>query len=207
MWSRPFERLGVAALVLAVNLACGGAAVSGNPPIPDDAPRVSIETSHGTIVIGLYADLVPGTVENFLAYVDAGFFDGTAFHRVIPNYMIQGGGYIPRGGGQFQRKDRRPPIALETESGLKNLRGAVSMARGGMPDTASSEFFINLADNQRLDRLGEVEVGYAVFGVVLEGMEVVDAIAAVETHLVPAFPRERATPVEDIVIRSVRRQN
>ncbi len=181
--------------------------MSGNPPIATDAPRVSIETDHGTIVIGLYEDLAPVTVENFLAYVDAGFFDGTAFHRVIPGYMIQGGGYIPRGGGQFQRKDRRPAIPLETETGLKNLRGTVSMARGGMPDTASSEFFINLADNQRLDRLGEVEVGYAVFGVVLEGMDAVDAIAAVETQVVPSFPNERATPVGDVIIRSARRQN
>ena len=100
-----------------------------------------------------------------------------------------------------------PSIVLESDNGLKNLRGAVSMARGEMPDTATSEFFIGLVDNQRLDRLGEVQLGYAVFGAVLEGMDVVDAIAVVETQVVLAFPRERATPVEDVIIRSMRRQD
>ena len=181
--------------------------MNNNPAVPDDAPRVVIETSLGNIVIGLYEEQSPTTVANFLSYVDAGFFDGTAFHRVIPGFMIQGGGYVPQGDGRFESKDRMPSIVLESDNGLKNLRGAVSMASGEMPDTATSEFFIGLVDNQRLDRLGEVQLGYAVFGAVLEGMDVVDAIAVVETQVVLAFPRERATPVEDVIIRSMRRQD
>jgi len=180
--------------------------VNRNPPLPDDAPRVVIETTKGTIVIGLYEEIAPITVENFLRYVDAGFYSNTVFHRVIPDFMIQGGGFVHQN-DQYQPKETFPPIPLESDTGLKNLRGTVAMARRGAPDTATAQFFVNLVDNQRLDRLGEVELGYAVFGVVLEGMEVVDAIAAVDTRIVPAFPNERATPVEDVVIRSVRRQD
>jgi len=179
------QACGLALALLAAGCAPDGT-VYGNPPLPEDAPRVVIETDFGDIVVGLYEEQSPITVENFLAYVDAGFFDGTAFHRVLPGFMIQGGGYIARQGARFQRKDRRPPIALEAGNGLVNARGSLAMARGGMPDTASSEFFINLVDNQRLDRLGDVELGYAVFGVVIEGMEVVDTIAAVETEVSPA---------------------
>jgi len=184
--------------------------VYGNPPLPDDAPRVVIETNHGDILIGLYEEQSPITVANFLAYVDAGFFDGTSFHRVIPDFMIQGGGWVALSDLRLERKDDRlPNIPLESDNGLKNARGSVAMARGGMPDTASSEFFINLVDNQRLDRFGQVELGYAVFGVVLEGMDVVDAIATVETDVSPDLPPpgEPAAPVEPVVIRSVRRQS
>lgn len=203
------RKLGCAALsMLVVAAACTtDSNVNDNPAVPDDAPRVVIETSHGDIVIGLYEEQSPITVANFLAYVDAGFFDGTAFHRVIPGFMIQGGGWVPQGDGRFQSKERMPSIVLESDNGLKNLRGTVTMARAGMPNTATSEFFINLLDNQRLDRLGDVEPGYAVFGVVLEGMDIVEAIAVVPTQVVLTFPNERATPVEDVIIRSVRRQD
>lgn len=202
------QACGLALALLAAGCGADGT-VYGNPAPPDDAPRVVIETDFGNIVVGLYEEQAPISVDNFLAYVDAGFFDGTAFHRVLPGFMIQGGGYIAREGARFQRKDRRPTIALESGNGLVNARGAVAMARGGMPDTASSEFFINLVDNQRLDRLGDVELGYAVFGAVIEGMEVVDTIAAVETEVSPDFtpPGEKAAPVEDVVIRSIRRVN
>jgi cyclophilin family peptidyl-prolyl cis-trans isomerase len=123
----------------------------------------------------------------------------------MSGYMIQGGGFV-RQGGQFLRKPPRPPILLESDKGLKNVRGTIAMARRDVPlDSATDMFFINLVDNQRLDRLGDVQVGYAVFGVVLEGMDVVDAIAEVEVDLVPPFP-EPATPVEDVVIRSIRRR-
>lgn len=195
----------VSVLLLVIAGCAPGASVYENPPLPDDAPRVVIETEFGDIVVGLYEEQSPITVANFLAYADAGFFDGTAFHRVIPGFMVQGGGYIPQGAG-FQSKERRPTISLESDNGLKNLRGTIAMARGGMPDTASSEFFINLVDNQRLDRLGDVNLGYAAFGVVLEGMDVVDAIAAVETEMRPPFS-EPATPVEEVLIISLRRQN
>ncbi len=187
--------------------ACGGGdTVNGNPPLPDDAPRVVIETSLGEIVVGLYQEHSPVTVANFLNYVETGFYEGTVFHRVMPGFMIQGGGFVPQGDG-YRSKERLAPIELESDNGLKNLRGTVAMARLPTPaDSASSEFFVNLVDNQRLDRLGDVELGYAVFGVVIEGMDVVDAIAAVETTMRRPFP-EPATPVEHVFIRSVRPQN
>jgi cyclophilin family peptidyl-prolyl cis-trans isomerase len=195
----------VLALLLLAAGCNPGADVGSNPPLADDAPRVVIETQFGNIVVGLYEEHSPLTVANFLAYVEAGFYEGTVFHRVMPGFMIQGGGYVPQGDG-YLYKDRLPPIALESDNGLKNLRGTVSMARLPTPaDSASSEFFVNLVDNQRLDRLGDVELGYAVFGVVLEGMDVVDAIAAVETTMRRPFP-EPATPVEHVFIRSVRRR-
>lgn len=216
MWSRPTEGVGESltrkpaerrALLLACLVVAAAACSleSGTyQGLPENAPRVVIETDLGAIVVGLYEERAPLTVANFLSYVDAGHYDGTVFHRVMPGFMIQGGGYVRDAGGRFRRSETRAPIALEADTGLRNLRGAVSMARLDWPDTARDEFFINLVDNQRLDRLGEVQLGYAVFGAVLEGMEVVDAIAAVETHLVPEFT-EPTTPVRDVVIRSVRR--
>lgn len=211
MWSKPTSApasavLRTLACVLAL-LASGcaaGTSVDTNPPLTDDAPRVVIETNFGSITVGLYAEQAPISVANFLNYVEQGFFDGTSFHRVIPGFMIQGGGYVPTGRLTFERKERMPTIALESDNGLKNFRGTVAMARGGMADSATSEFFINLVDNQRLDRLGDVNLGYAVFGVVLEGMDVVDAIAAVEADFSPQFPTEPAAPIEDVLILSVR---
>jgi peptidyl-prolyl cis-trans isomerase A (cyclophilin A) len=202
--------IALALVALAVVAACSPAENAyENPPLPGDAPRVVIATNHGDIIAGLYDELAPVTVANFLRYVDDGFFDGTAFHRVMPGFMIQGGGYIPLPDGTYRRKDRLPTIKLESDNGLKNLRGTLAMARGGAPDTASSEFFINLVDNQRLDRFGEVNLGYAVFGVVLEGMGVVDEIAAVDTVISPTFAQsgERAAPVESVIIRTIRRLN
>jgi len=200
--------LALAALVFMV--ACGsGESAYENPPLPDDAPRVVIETNHGDIVVGLYQERSPITVANFLQYVDEHFYDGTSFHRVLPGFMIQGGGFVALDNLRFQPKQRRPNIPLESDNGLKNVRGTLAMARGGMPDTASSEFFINLVDNQRLDRLGDVNLGYAVFGTVLEGMDVVDEIAAVDTAVSPDFAQmgERAAPIDPVIIRSIRRQN
>jgi len=202
---RHFEAaLGCAALLLLAAACNPEAGVNANPPLPDDAPRVVVETSLGNLVIGLYEDVAPLTAANFLRYVDAGFYEDTVFHRVIPGFMVQGGGFVHRG-DRYLPKETFPPIALESDKGLKNLRGTVAMARRD-PNSATSQFFVNLVDNQRLDRLGDVELGYAVFGVVVDGMDVVDAIAAVETELRPPFP-EPATPVEDVVIRSVRRQD
>ena len=181
-----------------------------NPPLSEDAPRVVVETSLGSFVIGLFAEQAPVTVANFLSYVETGHFEGTVFHRVMPGFMIQGGGF-KKPGDQYRRNEVREPIALESDTGLKNYRGAVSMARTPQPDSASDQFFVNLVHNQFLDRLGDVEIGYAVFGQVLEGMEVVDAIAAVQTHapnpgaVVGAPPFDQPTvPVEDVVILSIR---
>jgi cyclophilin family peptidyl-prolyl cis-trans isomerase len=204
-----WRRIAPALIALVAAGACGpGAGVYENPPLPDDAPRVVIETNHGDIVVGLYEEQSPITVANFLQYVDEHFYDGTSFHRVIPGFMIQGGGFVALDDLRFQPKRRRPSIPLESDNGLKNVRGSLAMARGGAPDTASSEFFINLVDNQRLDRLGDVNLGYAVFGMVIEGMDVVDEIAAVETAMSPTFAQmgERAAPVEPVIIRTIRRQ-
>ena len=174
-------------------------------PVPEDAPHVVVETSLGRIVIGLYEEQAPITTRNFLSYVDSEFYDGTLFHRVIPNFMIQGGGFVRNEDGMLQGKLPRPPIISESDNGLKNLRGTLTMARSNDPDSATAQFFVNLVDNQRLDRLGDVNVGYTVFGLVVEGMDVVDAIAAVNTHHEPPLlPQEAPVPDEDVVIRSVR---
>ena len=183
-----------------------------NPAFPEDAPRVVVETSLGSFVIGLYDEQAPVTVANVLSYVDAQHFDNTVFHRIMPGFMIQGGGFV-RSNEQFVRNEVGPPIVLESDTVLKNYRGAVSMARTGQPDSASDQFFVNLSHNQFLDRLGNVELGYAVFGQVIEGMDVIDAIAAVDTHVpnpgsvvgAPPFS-EPTVPVEDVVILSIRGQ-
>jgi len=142
-------------------------------------PQVTLETSKGTIVLELYPEKAPKTVENFLAYVESGFFDGTIFHRVIPDFMVQGGGMT----ADMQKKDTNPPIQNEADNGLTNDRGTVAMARTGDPHSATAQFFINSKDNTFLNHTGKDVKGwgYAVFGKVIEGMEVVDAISAVQT--------------------------
>jgi cyclophilin family peptidyl-prolyl cis-trans isomerase len=142
-------------------------------------PQVTLETSKGTIVLELYPEKAPKTVENFLAYVESGFFDGTIFHRVIPDFMVQGGGMT----ADMHKKDTNPPIQNEADNGLTNDRGTVAMARTGDPHSATAQFFINSKDNTFLNHTGKDVKGwgYAVFGKVIEGMEVVDAISAVQT--------------------------
>jgi peptidyl-prolyl cis-trans isomerase A (cyclophilin A) len=149
----------------------------------------------GEFVIELDPQHAPLSVENFEQYARDGFYDGTIFHRVIAGFIIQGGGYAP----DLQLKSTRPPIALESQSGLRNVRGTVAMARTTDPDSATSQFFVNLADNRALDATLE-EPGYAVFGVVVAGMEVVDAIALVETHSVGSLAD---VPVDAVLIDSV----
>ncbi|MCY3591192.1 MAG: peptidylprolyl isomerase [Acidobacteria bacterium] len=163
----------------------------------DSPPRVALETSHGTIVLELDPEKAPITVENFLDYVDRGWYDGTIFHRTIEDFMIQGGGFT----SDLQKKITRPPIQNEAGNGLSNVRGSVAMARTQELHSATAQFFINHADNESLDSYGG---GYAVFGKVVEGMEVVDAIATVEVNR-PGQLSE-AQPVETIVIKSVKRQ-
>ena len=205
-WERCTRALLLAIASLIVS-SCTPEGVEGSVPLPEDAPLVVLETSMGRIVIGLYEEHAPVTATNFLGYVNSEFYDGTLFHRVIPNFMIQGGGFVRDGGGPLTGKPTRPPIVSESDNGLKNLRGTLTMARGGDPDSATAQFFINLVDNQRLDRFGQVNPGYAVFGLVVEGMDVVDAIAAVDTHSEPPVhpPGEVPVPDEDVVIHSVRR--
>jgi cyclophilin family peptidyl-prolyl cis-trans isomerase len=137
---------------------------------------ITLTTSHGDILIELHANEAPVTVENFLAYVDAGHFDGTIFHRVIPGFMVQGGGFE----ANMNQKATRDPIKNEADNGLKNKRGTLSMARTSDVNSATSQFFINLTDNVFLDH-GSRDFGYAVFASVVDGMDVVDAIAGVAT--------------------------
>lgn len=155
-------------------------------------PHVIIETSHGTIELELYPQQAPVTVENFLTYVKEGHYDGTIFHRVMPGFMVQGGGFTPDG----TQKPTREPIKLESDNGLRNDIGTVAMARTNVPDSATSQFFINVANNDFLNYAPGND-GYAVFGKAVSGMEAVNAIAAVETG-----NREGNSdwPVEDVVI-------
>jgi peptidyl-prolyl cis-trans isomerase B (cyclophilin B) len=149
------------------------------PAAAGEASKVALETDKGKIVIELYPDKAPKTVQNFLDYVDAGHYNSTIFHRVIPNFMIQGGGMT----ASMKEKPTKPPVKNEADNGLKNQRGAVAMARTQVPDSATAQFFINTVDNDFLDFKNKTVQGwgYAVFGKVVEGLEVVDAIAKVKT--------------------------
>jgi peptidyl-prolyl cis-trans isomerase B (cyclophilin B) len=146
---------------------------------PAANPRVALQTTKGRIVIELYADKAPKTVKNFLDYTRAGFYNGTIFHRVIPGFMAQAGGFTP----DMTEKTARPPIPNEADNGLQNERGTLAMARTNDPNSAAAQFFINVANNGSLNFRGKTPDGwgYAVFGKVLEGMEVVDAIVQVPT--------------------------
>lgn len=140
-------------------------------------PRVEMKTAQGTVVIELYPDKAPKTVENFLQYVKDGFFDGTVFHRVIDGFMIQGGGFT----ADMKEKSARAPIPNEAKNGLKNEPGTLAMARTSDPHSAAAQFFINLKNNAFLDYPGRDGWGYAVFGKVVEGMDVVERIGKVPT--------------------------
>lgn len=163
-------------------------------------PKVLMKTSMGDITLELYAEKAPVTVENFLSYVDENFYDGTIFHRVIPKFMIQGGGLT----ADFIEKPAKPPIKNEATNVLKNKRGTIAMARMPEINSATCQFFINHVDNAFLDHKDNTPdgFGYAVFGKVIEGMDVVDAIANVKTM---AKHDMRDVPRETISIISVRR--
>lgn len=137
---------------------------------------ITIETSHGNIIVELFEEAAPISCENFRQYVTDGFFDDTIFHRVIPSFMVQGGGFI----ADMSQKTTREQIKNEADNGEKNVRGTLAMARTAVVDSASSQFFINLKDNDFLNH-GDRDFGYAVFGKVSDGMDIVDAIAAVPT--------------------------
>ncbi len=164
-------------------------------------PIVEIQTNLGNVQIELDSDKAPLTVKNFLEYVDQGFYDGTVFHRVIKNFMIQGGGYDKN----EKRKETRTAIKNEADNGLKNIKGSIAMARTNAVDSATSQFFINLKDNDFLNHRGPTPngFGYAVFGKVVAGMEVVESIGRVKTIAKSALFGDY--PEVPVVIESIRR--
>jgi cyclophilin family peptidyl-prolyl cis-trans isomerase len=181
-----------------------GAEPRSKPPVeaaPQPAPGnpvVTISTTLGDITAELFKDRAPVSVQNFLQYVADGFYPGTVFHRVMPGFMIQGGGFTK----DMVEKRTRPPIQNEATNGLKNVRGSLGMARTQALRSATAQFFINLADNRRLDHAGYApdDFGYAVFGRVLSGMDVVDRIGALKTQ---AVGQHGNVPVEPVVITGV----
>lgn len=181
-------------------LACApGGAAAQEPPAN---PRIVIETSMGDITVELLRSAAPVSVANFLTYVQAGYYDGTVFHRVIRNFMIQGGGFTE----DLERKmdGLRGGILNEATNGLENQRGTVAMARTAAPNSASSQFFINVEDNGSLDHRNTTQrgFGYAVFGRVSEGMDVVDDIRGVATHTASDMDD---VPRETVLITTIRR--
>lgn len=174
-----------------------------------EGPRVTLSTTQGDIVIELNQEQAPATAANFLEYVDAGFYDGTVFHRVIRGFMIQGGGFTLDGKQNgLQQKQTRAPIRNEADNGLENRRGTIAMARTGNPHSATAQFFINLVDNRSLNHTGKTPRGwgYTVFGEVVEGMDTVDRIAGVATgtQRLGGQPA-RDVPKDPVVIESARR--
>ncbi|MCR9183849.1 MAG: peptidylprolyl isomerase [Halieaceae bacterium] len=180
----------LAVLMLALNPAWSQQA-AGNDPI------VTIKTSEGDITLRLFREKSPVTVANFLSYVDSGHYAGTIFHRVIPDFMVQGGGFLP----DMTEKATGEPIVNESRNRLHNVRGTVAMARTGDPDSATAQFFINQRSNLRLDWSPGQE-GYTVFGEVIEGMSVVDYIASSPVRQWAGY---QDVPVEPILIESIQR--
>lgn len=143
-----------------------------NSKAPAETPQVVFQTTLGDLRIALFPDRAPVTVDNFLHYVDSGFYNGVIFHRIVPGFVVQGGGFDQ----EYQQKNTRAPIANESNNGLRNLRGTLSMARTNDPNSATAQFFINLKDNPQLD-YRPMQQGYAVFGKLVSGLEVIDAMA------------------------------
>ena len=158
---------------------------------------IRFETTLGNFTIELYEDKAPVSAENFLKYVDEGFFDGTVFHRIVPGFVIQGGGFTE----DMSQKKNHPPIKNEADNGVKNTRGTLSMARTNDINSATLQFFVNLKDNDSLDHT-RGNFGYAVFGKVTEGMDVIDKIAAVKTGRRRGF---EDVPLDPVIMTSVRR--
>jgi cyclophilin family peptidyl-prolyl cis-trans isomerase len=158
---------------------------------------IRFETTLGSFTVELFGDKAPVSADNFLKYVDEGFFDGTVFHRIVPGFVIQGGGFTE----DMSQKKNHPPIKNEADNGVKNTRGTLSMARTNDINSATSQFFVNLKDNDFLDN-SRGNFGYAVFGKVTEGMDVIDKIAAVKTGRRKGF---EDVPLDPVVMTSVRR--
>ena len=187
------SRLVPFALILAFAALPAGA----QPKVEAKKPVVTLETSLGSIVLELDPDKAPISVANFLAYVDSGFYDGTIFHRVIPDFMIQGGGFA----ADMTQKPTKPPIKNEADNGLANDSWTIAMARTQVKDSATAQFFINLKDNDFLNH-GSRDFGYAVFGKVTSGVDVVKKIAGVKTANQGG---NQNVPVEPVLIKSARR--
>jgi cyclophilin family peptidyl-prolyl cis-trans isomerase len=188
-------RYTVLAAFAGLTLAAYGFAADPLPPAQGPNPVVIIDTSMGPIKVELFQDKAPGTVKNFLQYVDDKHYDGTIFHRIIKDFMIQGGGLDQK----MNEKPTRPPIKNESYNNVSNARGTIAMARLPDPDSATCQFFINVVDNSRLDKANfSDKVGYCVFGRVIEGMDVADKIRAVPTG-------GKNVPVTQVLIKSVRR--
>ena len=181
-------------LFLALGLALA-AGMATTATAQQKNPVVVIDTSMGPVKVELFEDKAPVTVKNFLGYVDDKFFDGTVFHRVISDFMIQGGGFEP---GMKQKKTKDP---IKNEAGVTNARGTIAMARTSDPDSATAQFFINVKDNGMLDK-NNSSAGYAVFGKVVDGMDVVDKIKLVKTGNKAGHQN---VPVEDVIIKSIKR--
>lgn len=182
-------------MIRVLRTAVASVMVSLALPVFAANPIVEMETSKGNITLELNAEKAPKTVENFLSYVKSGFYNGTVFHRVIDGFMIQGGGFEPG----MKQKTTNPPIPNEANNGLLNDTGTIAMARTQDPNSATAQFFINLVDNKMLNypNMG----GYAVFGKVTKGFEVVQNIAKVKTAVAGAH---RDVPTEDVIIKSVK---
>ncbi|WP_439126719.1 peptidylprolyl isomerase [Ramlibacter humi] len=161
------------------------------PAAAQDAPKVKFATSQGDFVVELFPDKAPKTVENFLQYVRDKHYDGTIFHRVIDGFMVQGGGFTP----QMQQKPTRAPVPLEAGNGLKNDKYTVAMARTANPNSATAQFFVNVADNRNLNAPLPDGYGYTVFGKVVSGMDTIDKIKGVPTGNMGPFQNVPATPV------------
>jgi len=173
---------------------------TGAEDVAAENPKVLLDTSKGEIVLELYPDKAPDTVKNFLNYVDSKFFDDTIFHRVIPKFMIQGGGFTD----DMKQKTTQAPVKNEADTGVKNDRGTIAMARTGDPHSATGQFFINTVDNDFLNHKNKTPQGwgYAAFGKVIKGMDSVDAISAVKTTTRGSY---QDVPAEPVVIKSAKR--
>ena len=182
-------------ITLLLSISCTLALAADKVPAH---PHIEVVTTEGTFNLELEGNLAPLTVANFLALVDSGFYDGTIFHRVIPGFMVQGGGHTPN----LKLKESDDSIPNESGNGMSNLRGTIAMARTGDPHSANAQFFINIIDNARLDP-DDNRWGYAVFGNVIEGMEVVDKIATLQTG--PAGEFKSDVPIVPVVIKKMSR--
>ncbi|MCW2476982.1 MULTISPECIES: peptidylprolyl isomerase A [unclassified Symbiopectobacterium] len=192
-----FKRTLVAAAALvSLTMFSSSVMVSSAIAAPTATTRVLLTTSEGNIELALDNQKAPVSVKNFVEYVNSGFYNGTTFHRVIPGFMVQGGGFVD----EMKQKATNPPIKNEADNGLRNVRGTIAMARTAEKDSATSQFFINIADNAFLDH-GQRDFGYAVFGKVVKGMDVADKISQVQTSNVGPYQN---VPSKPIVIKSAK---
>ena len=197
MNSHPASLRSLCALLVALLLSIGALNVFAEESL-DGNPKVLVKTTDGDITVELFADKSPITVENFLQYVDDGYYNGTVFHRVISNFMIQGGGFT----AALEEKSTRAPIANESRNKLHNTRGTLAMERTNDPNSATAQFFINQRSNLRLDWTPSSE-GYTVFGEVIEGMQVVDIISLSDTGPAAAKTAGGVTTFQDVPVKPI----